>query len=246
MSVAAAAVSGLIAAIEGNWTRRPALGMGFAQHGGMWSDLVLVSMANAAIVPHLTVGAWLPLALIAGIAASLLVHRHWYRGGASSSGPDTAAPHDRGQPIDRGQTGDSPVGDHADASADYRVDGPTGDRDDGSTGDHDRFAGGHGVDVTGDHMWPERPHGIWWRDLSRAGWAHVCYVAAELTLLLGFALHPMPSAVVIFVAAIVTVHVPIGLLQPRWYLTGHIATVQEEPLLFPCLAAMWLTAALKL
>ena len=26
--------------------------MGFANHGGMWSDLVLLSMANAAIVPE--------------------------------------------------------------------------------------------------------------------------------------------------------------------------------------------------
>jgi hypothetical protein len=181
MSVSAVVVSGFIAWREGNGTRRPGLAMGFFEHGGMWSDLVLLSMANAVIVPHLTWGWWIGAAAFVSTLASVWVHRHWYsaRGG-------------------------------------------------------------------GDHMWPAHAHGVWWRDLSAAGWAHVLYVIGELTLLLGFALHAAPPEVVIFVTAIFTVHVPIGLLQPRYFLTGHIATVQEQPLLAPLLLALWAVAMIKL
>lgn len=181
VSVAAVVISGALAWLEGNWSQRPGLGMGFGNHGGMWSDLVLLSMANAAIAPYLTLGGWIVPAVVGATAASLLVHRHWY--------------HPHGQ---------------------------------------------------GDHMWPTHFAAVWWRDLSWSGWAHVLYVIGELTLLLGFALHPAPTEVVILVAAIFTVHVPIGLLQPRWYRTGHIATVQEQPLLAPLLLALWAVTVAKL
>jgi hypothetical protein len=181
INVAAVSITGVLASWEGNWQKRPRLAMGFANHGGMWSDLVLLSMADAAIVPHLTVGPWMIAAVAASTFASLAVHRHWY--------------HPRGE---------------------------------------------------NDHMWPSHAQGVWWRDLSWAGWAHVLYVIVQLSVLLGFGLHNAPSDVVIFVAAIFTIHVPIGLLQPRWYLTGHIATVQEQPLLAPLLLALWAVTMLKL
>ena len=181
ISVSAVVISGGLAWKEGNWRERPGLAMGFANHGGMWGDLVLLSMANAVIVPHLSIGWWLAAAVALSTLASILVHRHWYRPGGAT-----------------------------------------------------------------DHMWPVHAHQSWWRDLSRAGWAHVLYVIGELTLLAGFALHALPSDVVILVAAIFTVHVPIGLLQPRWFLTGHIATVQEQPLLAPLLLALWSVTMLKL
>ena len=181
LSAVAVIVSGALAWAEGNWRKRPGLAMGFADHGGMWSDLVLLSMANAVIAPHLSVGWWRAAALLASTVPALAVHAYWYspRGG-------------------------------------------------------------------GDHMWPAHVHGVWWRDLSWAGWAHVVYVMGELTLLAGFAIHPVPSDVAIFVAAIFTIHVPIGLLQPRWFLTGHIATVQEQPLLAPLLLALWAVTGVKI
>jgi hypothetical protein len=197
VSVAAVAASGALAWAEGNWTRRPGLRMGFADHGGMWSDLVLLSVANAAIVPHLTPGWWILAALIASAVASVRVHAHW--------GAGTPSPAERTQEV---------------AEA--------------------------GRPVGGDHMWPARIHGSWWRDLSWAGWAHVVYVIGELTLLIGFALHPVPADLVILVAAIFTVHVPIGLLQPRWFATGHIATLREQPLLAPLLFTLWAVTMVKI
>jgi hypothetical protein len=203
ISVAAVGLSGAIAWWEGNWTRRPGLSMGFANHGGMWSDVVLLSMANAVVVPHLTWGRWLIGALAASTLASIWVHMFWYHPpaitrGLSSDGADPALLA-------------SDVANHS-----------------------------------GDHMWPTHVHGSWWRDLSQSGWAHVVYVAGELALLVGFLLHVMPSDVVMLVAAIFTIHVPIGLLQPRWYKTGRIATVGEQPLLAPLLLALWAVTMVKL
>jgi hypothetical protein len=182
-SVAAVLLSGAVAWLEGNWVRRSGLSMGFANHGGMWGDLLLLPWANAAIVPYLTIGAWLPAACALAAVASALVHVHWYRG--------------------------------------------------------------HQVTHSAEHMWPSRVRRTWHGDLSWAGWLHVLYVAGELTVLAGFLLHATPVNVALLVCAIFTIHVPIGLLQPRWYVSGRLASVREQPLLMPCLSALWLVAALK-
>ena len=97
-----------------------------------------------------------------------------------------------------------------------------------------------------EHLWPTRPLGSWWRDLSWAGWAHVGYVIGELSLLAGFLLHPMPAEVILFVTLIFTIHVPVGLLQPRYFMTGHIATASEQPLLLPLLLALWAVSSVKI
>jgi len=96
-----------------------------------------------------------------------------------------------------------------------------------------------------EHMWPTRPHGSWHRDLSAAGWLHVLYVIGELTLLVGFLVDPMPRSAVWVVAAIFTLHVPLGLLQPRWFLTGEVASPRQQPLLLPLLAMLWAVALMK-
>jgi hypothetical protein len=187
-SVVAVAISGALAWLEGNWKKRPGLAMGFANHGGMWSDLVLLSLANAVIVPHLTLGWWLIGALTLSAIASVSVHIHWYG--------------DRPVPADVGAKGSN-------------------------------------------HMWPRRTHGTWWGDLSWSGWAHVFYVIGELALLAGFLIHDVADTVILVVAIVFTIHVPIGLLQPRYFLTGHIATAAEQPLLLPCLGALWAVIAYK-
>ena len=184
ISVAAVVASGGIAWLEGNWKVRPGLGMGFSEHGGMWGDLILLPIANAAIVPFLSSGLWIaPVAVVATLA-SISVHIHW-----------------------------------------------------GSKGTGRR---------SGDHMWPAHDRVSWWRDLSWAGWAHLLYVIGELTLLVGFLLHEIPMAVVIVVASVLTIHVPIGLLQPRYFLSGRIATITAQPLLPMCLGMVWMAAATKL
>jgi hypothetical protein len=97
-----------------------------------------------------------------------------------------------------------------------------------------------------EHMWPSRPHRSWWRDLSWAGWAHVFYVAGELAVLMGFLLFPMPDEAIVVVTVIFTLHVPLGLLQPRWFLTGEIAGPRKQPLLLPLLATLWIVSFVKI
>jgi hypothetical protein len=196
VSVAAVVISGLVAWLEGNFTRCARLDMGFANHGGMWGDLLLLPIANAAIIPHITPGAWLPISLGCCALLSTWVHIHWYRGDRTKARLRPAAL----RPSTR-----------------------------------------HSCE----HMWPARRHGSWWRDLSWSGWAHVIYVAGELTVLVGFLLFPMPEATVALVAAIFSLHVPLGLLQPRWFVTGEVASPRKQPLLVPCLAALWATCLMK-
>ena len=71
------------------------------------------------------------------------------------------------------------------------------------------------------------------------------YVAGELAILIGFLLRPMPDEVIALVCVIFTLHVPLGLLQPRWFLTGEIATPGKQPLLVPLLATLWVVGLVK-
>lgn len=194
VSVIAVAISGATAWLEGNWKRRPGLTLGFANHGGMWGDLVLLPVANALVVPYLRGWLWIAGSVIVAAVVSAWLHVHWYRG------HDAARGHQ---------------------------------------------AHGQGGHSTG-HMWPARPHGSWWRDLSWAGWLHVIYVTGELALLAGFLVHPLPRQTVVAVAALLSVHVPIGLLQPRWCVTRRLASLREQPLLVPSLAILWIVAAAKM
>jgi hypothetical protein len=80
VSVAAVAVSGAVAGAEGNWRRSARLPVGFATHGGMWGDAVLLPVVNALVVPWIAFGAWLMLPLAAGILASIALHVWWHGG----------------------------------------------------------------------------------------------------------------------------------------------------------------------
>jgi hypothetical protein len=111
---------------------------------------------------------------------------------------------------------------------------------------HHYWYRGHRVTHSAEHMWPSRQTGTCFRDLSRAGWLHVLYVIGQLTILIGFLVHPMPRSVVLVVAAVFTVHLFLGLLQPRWFVSGQIATLRQQPLLASLLAALWAVVIAKL
>jgi hypothetical protein len=81
LSVVFVIASGLCAWWEGNWWRREDLDIGFASHGGMWSDLLVLPIVNAVIVPWLRFETWLAAPALAGMALSWWLHAHWHRGG---------------------------------------------------------------------------------------------------------------------------------------------------------------------
>ncbi len=181
LSVVFVLLSGLCAWWEGNWTRRGDLDVGFLNHGGMWSDLLLLPIVNAVIVPWLSFGTWLIGAALIGIATSWWLHAHWHHGG--------------------------------------------------------------GEGFWREHLWPGRAHDRWQRNLSWAGWLHVVYVAAEIMLLVAYALTPVPLSVVVIVSILLTLHVPIGLFAPAWVATGgHLV---RNRLLWPALAILWFVALAK-
>jgi hypothetical protein len=80
VSVAAVAVSGAVAAAEGHWRRSARVRVGFASHGGMWGDVILLPIVNALIGPWVVGGAWLMLPLFVGAAASVALHAWWHGG----------------------------------------------------------------------------------------------------------------------------------------------------------------------
>jgi len=96
-----------------------------------------------------------------------------------------------------------------------------------------------------DHMWPARPDRHWATDLSIAGWCHVLYVAGELTVLLAYGMTPVPPLVVVAVAIILSVHVPIGLLQPGWFATGRVLPAGTR-LTAAVLVGIWIATLAKL
>jgi hypothetical protein len=182
VSVVGVVASGIVAWVEGNVRRRPGLDMGFCDHGGMWGDLILLPVANAAIVPWLAVGWWLAGLALAATACSVGLHMWWH--------------------------------------------------------------GGVRAGVT-DHVWPRRACGHWARDLSWSGRGHVAYVSMELTLLFAYALTPTPPMTTIVVTAVLTTHVPLGVLQPAWFATGRVFDWNVRTLI-AALVIVWAVALWRL
>lgn len=101
------------------------------------------------------------------------------------------------------------------------------------------------TDAVCDHMWPARSHGHWAVDLSLAGWCHVAYVTGQIALLLAFALTRTPPATVLVVALVLTVHVPLGVLQPAWFARRRVFGWSLNTMVV-ALALVWGVAAWKL
>jgi hypothetical protein len=180
-SLAAVGVSGAVAGGEGNWRRSNHLHLGFATHGGMWGDALLLPVVNALVVPGIAPGLWLAGPLTLGVLGSVGLHLWWH--------------------------------------------------------------GGHREGVR-DHLWPIRPTGRWHTDLSWSGWCHVVYVALEVALLLAYAVTPAPIAVVWWVAALLSVHVLVGILQPSWVATGRLVR-DDIALAALAMVTVWAVTAAK-
>lgn len=80
VSLVAVGVSGAVAAVEGHWRRSPQLQLGFATHGGMWGDALVLPVANALVVPWIGPGLWLAGPLMFGVLASVVIHMWWHGG----------------------------------------------------------------------------------------------------------------------------------------------------------------------
>jgi hypothetical protein len=70
-------------------------------------------------------------------------------------------------------------------------------------------------------------------------------VAGEATLLLAYLPTPVPAAVVVTVSTIMSLHVPLGVLQPAWYGTGRVLAGSGR-LVAVAVGTAWAVAAAKL
>ena len=86
----------------------------------------------------------------------------------------------------------------------------------------------------------------WYGDMSLSGFLHLAYMSVELTLVLGYAVMPMPVKRVLLISGLLTVHLIVGQVQPGWYSTGTIWTART---IVPTLATVlltWLIALYKM
>jgi len=100
--------------------------------------------------------------------------------------------------------------------------------------------------ATTDFVFPRHNTGSWYTDMSLSGYLHLAYMSAELTLILGYAVIPMPVRRVVLISGLLTAHLIVGQVQPGWYLTGTIWTART---IVPTLATVlltWLVALYKI
>jgi len=55
---------------------------------------------------------------------------------------------------------------------------------------------------------------LWYRDMSSAGWMHFVFMSAQLTIIGGYLLSPMPKEIVHQTAILFTLFVPFAVIEP--------------------------------
>jgi hypothetical protein len=77
-TVGAVIVSGAVSLAEGTATNRRVT-MGFINHGGMWGDLIIMSMVTGIVFPHLVRSYFLSAVFVA-LALTVIAHAQWAKG----------------------------------------------------------------------------------------------------------------------------------------------------------------------
>ena len=74
------------------------------------------------------------------------------------------------------------------------------------------------------HMFPTHETGKWYLDISVAGWMHVLVMGALFTVMLIYAVSPLPTKSVVAVSILVTAHLFLGMVPAVWVSTGETWT----------------------
>ncbi len=97
-----------------------------------------------------------------------------------------------------------------------------------------------------EHIFPTHEAGVWYADISIAGWMHVGVMALLLTVLMMYAVSTLPVKVVITVSLLLTIHVFLANLQPGWYCTGKLWTWRNFVIPIVAGGVIWVMAVLKI
>jgi hypothetical protein len=183
-------LSGFISYCEGTFTSNGDQSqMGFINHGGMWSDLLLMPFINALLVPCFSrpnrkmLTFFIASIIIAGIV-TVFLHIHW-------------------------------MGQH-----------------------YDQYFFSH--------MFYIHPGEAWYQNITLAGWMHIVFMTIQLALLAMYTIFPMPSPVVWALSVIITLHIPIAVIQPGWYFTKKFWTMRNLLPAAILFVLTWLIAIAKL
>jgi hypothetical protein len=80
VTVAAVVVSGVISFMEGNFTSKNVT-MGFVNHGGMWGDLIIMSVVTGLVFPYLIKNQICMFsALFLALTVAIIAHIFWAKG----------------------------------------------------------------------------------------------------------------------------------------------------------------------
>jgi len=111
---------------------------------------------------------------------------------------------------------------------------------------HAQWAAMGRASATTDFVFPRHTSGAWYNDMSLSGFLHLVYMSVELTLVLGYAVMPMPVKRVLLISGLLTVHLIVGQVQPGWYSTGTIWTVKTIVPTLTTVLLTWLIAWYKI
>ena len=182
--VLAVSISGIASFLEGTFTNKKVT-MGFLNHGGMWSDLIVLSAVTGLVFPYLLRSQlYIFLSLTIAMIITVIAHIQWAKWMQNDA-------------------------------------------------------------ITG-HVFPTHKTGIWYLDMSVAGWLHVAVMTALLAILLMYAISPLPKKVILVVSILLTLHIFLGMVQPSWYSTGNLWTWKNfgQPLFVTTL--IWSIALVKM
>jgi len=163
--------------------------MGFLQHGGMWGDLILLSLVNALVVsrlPRLDRRFVLILAMAACLSVfiTLVMHILWMT----------------------------------------------------------QIHQSHNLT----HMFYQKDFGVWYKNISNAGWMHIVFMSAELTLLAVYTFFVMPVKTIYMVSLLLILHVVVGTALPGWYFNRIIWSQSHMIPSLGLIAVICFTAIFKL
>jgi hypothetical protein len=80
VTVTAVIISGVVSFIEGNFTSKNVT-MGFVNHGGMWGDLIIMSVVTGLVFPYLIKNQIYTLsALFVALTVAIIAHILWAKG----------------------------------------------------------------------------------------------------------------------------------------------------------------------
>lgn len=101
------------------------------------------------------------------------------------------------------------------------------------------------VGITG-HMFPTHAKGIWYLDLSKAGWMHVLVMTFLTAIVLMYVVSPLPEKIIVICSLLLTVHIVLSTALPGWYCTGEFWTWRDFGPLLSVTGVIWTVAILKI